>query len=322
MEFRTEIVVKPSLYPLSYSSEVVSVGSCFADVLASDLEASKFNVVANPFGIIYNPISIFKSLSPFQFCEADFVERDGSWYHLHAHSELIDDTAEKLHQKLISKSNQLQLRLSTASHLVITLGTAWIYEYLRTNKVVANCHKLDATLFQKRLLSVTEIISSFKKFYHHLQQINPKLHILFTLSPVRHLKDTLPLNAVSKSTLRLVCHELETTYPNVSYFPAYELLLDDLRDYRFYTDDLLHPTPFAAKYILQKFYGSYINQSTASIRKQVQEIHTAIAHRPFIVESIAHQQFLHQVLHKAKLLSQKVNMQLEIEAIQSQLTDL
>ena len=322
MEFRTEIVVKPSIFPLSYSSKVVSVGSCFADVLANDLEASKFNVIANPFGIIYNPLAIFKSLLPFQFCEADFVERDGSWYHLHSHSELSDDTAEKLHQKIISKSSQLQSSLANATHLVITLGTAWVYEYLQTKEVVANCHKLDTSLFQKRLLSVGEIITKFEQLYHHLKLLNNKIHIVFTLSPVRHLKDTLTLNAVSKSTLRLVCHELETTYPNVSYFPAYELLVDDLRDYRFYTDDLLHPTPFAAKYIVQKFYDSYINQSTSSIIKHVQEIHAAIAHRPFQVKSTAHQQFLHQVLHKAKSLDQKVNMKSEIEAIKSQLTDL
>ena len=235
---------------------------------------------------------------------------------------MSDESLDKLHQKIVFKSNQLQSSLAAAKHLVITLGTAWIYEYLQTHEVVANCHKLDASFFQKRLLSVGEIITSFKQFYLRLKQINNKIHIVFTLSPVRHLKDTLPLNAVSKSTLRLVCHELETTYPNVSYFPAYELLVDDLRDYRFYTDDLLHPTPLAAKYILQKFYDSYINQSAASIRKQVQEIHAAIAHRPFLVQSSAHQQFLKQVLQKAKSLDQKVNMQLEIEALQSQLTDL
>lgn len=322
MDFRTEIVVKPSSYRLSYQSEVISVGSCFADVIGQDLSANKFKVLANPLGIIYNPVSLFNSLLPFKYHEQDFIKRDGVWYYLHAHSELCNESRDILIKKIETKSQELQKALCSASHLVITLGTAWVYEYTKTKEVVANCHKLPADQFQKRLLSVNEIAASFEIFYSTIRKTNPNIHLVFTVSPVRHLKDTLPLNAVSKSTLRLLCHQLATAYPNVAYFPAYELLLDDLRDYRFYADDLLHPSPFASRYILQKFYQSFVDEPTANTMKQVQEIAVALQHRPFQPNSLVHQQFLKQTLVKAELLSHKVKMKAELEAIKSQITDL
>lgn len=322
MDFRTEIFVKPSSHRLSYQSEVVSVGSCFADVIGQDLKANKFKVLANPLGIIYNPVSLFKSLLPSEFKEVDFIKRDGNWFYLHGHSEIFDESLDILREKIEAKSQELQKALSSATHLLITLGSAWVYEYIKTKEVVANCHKMPANQFHKRLLSIAEIVASFEIFYLGLKRINPNVHVVFTVSPVRHLKDTLPLNTVSKSTLRLVCHELETAYTHVSYFPAYELLLDDLRDYRYYADDLLHPSSLASAYILQKFYNSFVDESTANTMKQVLEIRAAIQHKPFRPRSSAHQQFLQQTLSKAQMLSSKVEMQEEIALLKSQIIDL
>lgn len=320
MDFRTELLITPATNTIGYGSEIVSIGSCFADVMGAALSRDKFNITCNPLGIIYNPISLWQYIFSKELPEAHFIERDELWYNLDFHSQLFGETKEDLEEKILQQITLLKTKLKAATHLVITIGTAWVYELKSTKKIVANCHKLPSHLFVKRLLSVEEITANFSAFYKEVKALNPTVHIIFTLSPVRHLKDTLPLNAVSKSVVRLVIHELTALYAEASYFPAYELLLDDLRDYRFYAEDLLHPSKAAEQYIMEKFYNAYLNENAKKTLEKVKQLTISLEHRAFHNQSEAHQKFLKDLLRKANNLSSEVNVQSEIATISAQLT--
>lgn len=320
MEFRTELAIKPSLHTFNYQSKLVSIGSCFANVVGGVLARDKFNIISNPLGIIYNPISLWEFVFAESFSDTYAVERDGVWFNLQFHSEICGSSKAQLMELILERQLILQHKLKQASHLVITLGTAWVYELKATHQVVANCHKQPLDLFNKRLLTLDEIKVSFANFYTDLIGYNPHIKIIFTLSPVRHIKDTLPLNAVSKALLRVSIHELVERYSSLSYFPSYELLLDDLRDYRYYAEDMLHPSPQAEKYIVEKFYDAYLDAAANPILKKVQAIISGLEHRAFHEHTEGHQIFLRDLLAKARALADDVNLAHEIEFLTEKLS--
>jgi lysophospholipase L1-like esterase len=321
MHFRTTFDIPPAHWKIAYGDSVVSIGSCFADCIGNQLISNKINAIANPFGTVFNPRSLFWQLEaqPAAF-EKYYLERDGAWYNYQLHSSCVAASKTDLQALVSEQCTRLQTQLTKAKCLIITLGTAWIYELAATQESVANCHKQAATLFNKRLLTVTEIQVAFEKFYEKLQQSNPDIQIVLTVSPVRHLKDTLPLNAVSKATLRLVCHALEQAHENVSYFPAYELLTDDLRDYRFYADDLIHPSAMAEKYIWEKFVATFFAEKTQQQMAQWQAIQRDLAHKPFLPQSAAHQKFLKKLLEKMNALAPHLDLSEEIKRVVQQIT--
>ncbi|MEQ1587338.1 MAG: GSCFA domain-containing protein [Cyclobacteriaceae bacterium] len=298
------------------------MGSCFADQFGLWLKSNKFPVSANAFGTTYNPICIHQLLLQSledSLDESLFVKRDGFWYHYQYHSQWLAPTREELTQTIRQQQNAVKEFVKTTDVLILTYGTAWVYHLQPTDQLVSNCHKVPASQFTKQLLTEIEIKESFDEFYKKLKSINPAIRIILTVSPVRHIKDSLELNSVSKGLLRLVCYQFVNHYDSVEYFPAYEIMMDDLRDYRFYERDMIHPSAEAKDYINQKFSDCYFSEDTRSFIKTWTGIQKALAHRPFQLDSPAHQKFLKDTLQKLESLSNRVSVSEEIQLIQTQL---
>ncbi len=313
--FRTVLAVKPATYNISINDPLLTVGSCFADNLGQLLAQYKFQAMVNPFGTQYNPVSIHKVLGyaihGAQPLPHTYGELNGTHFNYEFHScfsSLQRELLEKNIQQALVKAHTF---IASAKVLVITYGTAWIYERNDHDEVVSNCHKMPAALFTKSLLTQKKILASFDQLYKLLKSINPSVQIILTISPVRHLKDTLELNAVGKSVLRVACHTISTAYPQVDYFPAYEIVMDDLRDYRFYHEDLLHPSPSAIGYIWKLFSSRYFSEHTQKFVQQWGDIQKALEHRPFLPASSAHQQFLKGLLAQLEELKCIVNVDKE-----------
>ncbi|WP_323756116.1 GSCFA domain-containing protein [Roseivirga sp.] len=321
--FRTELSPKPSSNKIQLSTPLISIGSCFADNIGKKLSQHKFRIQKNPFGTIFNPLSIFEliemALDEDRLPEDSYLVRDGIHFNYKVHSELYGKSHQQLESHINRQRNRLTKALGKPTTIIITLGTAWVYEEKKTQMLVANCHKTPAAQFNKRLLSSEEISSAFMLLKEQLQAQNPELKFILTVSPVRHIKDTLELNMVSKSILRMACHQVSTYADDVDYFPAYELLMDDLRDYRFYEKDMLHPNDLAQEYIWGKFMDVYFDKETKAFIKSWDEIRSAMKHKAFHPESDAHQKFLQKTIEKLEQLKGQVKVDKELTKLRSQL---
>ena len=324
ISFRSELHLTPHPHPLSMRSRVITLGSCFAEVIGQKMQQYKVAALVNPFGTIYNPLSLFKligaALDPDQAFSGELVERDGRWYAYDLHSSFAASSRAALLVQVQERRWQAHDFLRQADLMILTFGTAVGYIHRQSGQLVANCHKIPQGAFDKTLLSLTDMQEAFASLQARLQVFNPSLRLLLTLSPVRHLKETLEGNSVSKALLRVLCHQLQQQYPAVDYFPAYELLLDDLRDYRFYKADLIHPTEIAETYIWDKFQAAYFDAAFQQFTGEWDKIRQALAHRPFQPESAAHQQFLHHTLRKLQQLHHQVDCRAEIEQVKNQLS--
>jgi lysophospholipase L1-like esterase len=327
MQFRTELTLSPSREKLALDARVLTIGSCFAEVLGYHLAKNKVSTLTNPFGTIFNPLSMLRLLqqtldnqSP---DETLYVQHQGVWFHYDFHSSLWDLSREALASKLEQRLLQVRIWLTNTDWLMLTFGTAYGY-YLNQEelRLVANCHKTPNPQFTKALLNVAQIMDAFEALHSRLQTINPSLQVILTVSPVRHTRDTLPLNQVSKSVLRLACHYLEEHHESVKYFPAYELLLDDLRDYRFYEADLIHPNQTGQDYILEKFSQTYFDQNLLDFVAEWQKIRAGLAHRPLQPGTENHRLFLENLLQKLQKLAEKVDVRTEMEQIRAQQNEL
>tara|TARA_R110000796_G_scaffold77584_2_gene173163 strand:- start:24916 stop:25896 length:981 start_codon:yes stop_codon:yes gene_type:complete len=321
--FRTELNPKTSSHKIQLSNPLISIGSCFADNIGKKLSQHKFKVEKNPFGVIFNPLSIFElietAFNEERLSEDSYLVRDGIHFNYKVHSELHGKSQEQLELQINHKRNLLSKALRKSTTIIITLGTAWVYEEKKTQMLVANCHKMPSKQFNKKLLSSEEISSAFMLLKEQLHAENPDLKFILTVSPIRHVKDTLELNMVSKSILRLACHQISTYADDVDYFPAYELLMDDLRDYRFYEKDMLHPNQLAQEYIWGKFMDVYFDKETKAFIKSWGEIRSAMKHKAFHPESDAHQKFLQKTIEKLEQLKGMVKVDKELEKLRSQL---
>lgn len=326
MQWSTEFTIPESQSPISHQSKILSMGSCFAQTIGQQMVAHKFDCLVNPFGTIFNPTSLVKLLEAAvfqnQFDEAEILERDGLYFHYTSHSDLVADSKEALLKKLLTQRNLCKEYLEKGTHLILTLGTAWVYELAESGKTVANCHKQPSAKFTKRLLTLEEMKDQLNLLFDNFSRINPDLKIILTLSPVRHLKDGVPENQLSKSLLRVLCGELEKKRSNVTYFPAYEILIDELRDYRFYKEDLIHPSTEAENYIWEKWQTSNFTivtqQKTAQIFKLIQEL----AHRPLNPQSVAHSKFLSNLQQKLERLNGEFDFSSEIESTRVQRSNI
>lgn len=319
--FRTEITC-PSAHPIDLKDHILTTGSCFADLFGKWLYNNKFDVLVNPFGNNYNPISIHKSLMEsltFDLDERLFVNHQGLWHHFDYHSQWSSNKRELLKASIQKIQKEVNQFLKRSDVLIITYGTAWVYRYDKQDCIVSNCHKVPAKEFDKQLLTTDEITASFQQLYDALKNIRPNLRIILTVSPVRHVKDTLVLNSVSKATLLLACHTLSNQYKEVEYFPSYEIMMDDLRDYRFYERDKIHPTEEALDYISHKFSDQYFTKEVKYFIEKWHTIRQAMEHRPYHPHSEAHQHFLKELLHKLEELKGTVSVEEEIKNIQSQI---
>jgi GSCFA family len=323
VNFRTELDIKPSQWSFGLADGVLTIGSCFADAMGNKLHESKFNVLTNPFGTVYNPLSIHKLLSMAINQEAPdvtgYCQRDDLFLHHNFHSTFASETKEGLAALLNAQLKLVHQTLKLARVVIITYGTAWVYEQQSTKQVVANCHKLPQQQFSKLLITQKRILESFEKLETLLREFNPAMQIILTLSPVRHIKDSLELNSVSKATLRLSCHTLAENYSNVSYFPAYEFMLDELRDYRFYEPDLIHLTKAATDYIWEKFCGTYLSDEAKIFLTRWNKIKVGLQHTAFNPASESHKRFLNKLLAELKAVDSVIPVKAEIAQIESQL---
>ncbi len=321
--FRTEIKLEASPVRINLKDKILTAGSCFSDAIGKQLAEIKFNTLANPFGVSYNPHSIHKVL---RYALHNQIVPDHTYlnnqelvanYDFHSSfSAMKKSEVEKKIKEIIGWSHYF---LKGAHWIFITYGSAWVYERNDTGEIVSNCHKMPALGFTKSLLSQKKVLESFKEFYRDLKAFNPTCKLILTVSPVRHIKDTLPLNSVSKSVLRLACQTISETYADALYFPSYEIMLDDLRDYRFYKADMIHPSEEAEEYIWNKFSDCFFDNNTKAFINQWKPIYTALQHKAFHAGTSAHQNFLNKTLTQLEELSKTVNVDKEIASLKSQI---
>lgn len=282
--FRTSIDIKPYSFRLDYQSNILTLGSCFSENMGLKMKNVFFKTEINPFGVLYNPISILNSIQLLlqnkKFTASDIFEYKSLW-HSFAHSSSFSDESSEL---CLSKMNE---RIESASEfikntdvLLITFGTAWVFTDKESGRVVSNCHKLPAAKFNRRRLTVDEITEAYSDLLTKLKALYPNLNVVFSVSPIRHWKDGAHENTISKSTLLLAVDALQNQFGNVHYFPAYELLMDELRDYRFYASDMLHPSDVAVEYIWSKFSESVFSDETLQLMKKLEQLAADRAHRP------------------------------------------
>jgi hypothetical protein len=267
---------------------VMSMGSCFSENIGHHLQHAGFKVAINPFGILFNPLSIFNALerivSKKYFQRDEFVEHNGVWYSFQHHGKFYASSADELLSIINTALDEAHSFLKQSRVLLITLGSSWVYSYSGTGEVVANCHKIPNHQFSKRMLSVEEVSNSLQKILQQLHQFNSELKVVFTVSPVRYWKDGAHENSLSKATLHLaVASVLENN--QCYYFPAYELVIDELRDYRFYKEDMLHPNDLAVKFVWQKFCEVFFTEETKQLANRVERFTAMEQHRPINISS-------------------------------------
>lgn len=306
MEFRLEFTPRPFDIKISHEHKLFLAGSCFTEQIGSKLSAHKFRIIDNPNGILFNPVSIAKSVISYidnkVYTEADLFysnELWGSWEH---HTRFSDIDKNAALQKINASQKAAHAFLGEADWLLLTLGSAFVYE-MDNNQVVANCHKVPTDKFRKRLLSPEEVITTLDTLIHRLKNFNPSLKIIFTISPVRHLRDGFVENNRSKATLIHAVHHLVDKFAGLYYFPAYELIMDDLRDYRFFAEDMVHPNYAATNYVWEKFVPACIEDASQALMKEINVLNAAFNHKAFNAASAAHKKFLKTNLEKLEKLA-------------------
>jgi hypothetical protein len=283
MELRTTFNIKPSPYKITYDDRVMFIGSCFASSIGEQMKRGKMAVMINPAGTVYNPVSVCNTLDSItagkEFTKDNLYFHEGIWLSFCHYTDFSSEDPDKSLLKINSKLKEAEFFLKKAGFLFITLGTARIYRWKKTGLIVSNCHKIPSGQFSRELLSVKEIVDLWTRQLDRLSTLYPDLKVIFTISPVRHLKDGAHGNQVSKSVLFLAVEELLRHSSNPQYFPAYELLMDDLRDYRFYDDDMIHPSDSAINYMWEAFSGCYLDNAAIKVWNEALKITKAITHR-------------------------------------------
>jgi lysophospholipase L1-like esterase len=294
---------------IDYNSKIILLGSCFSDNIGQKLSYHKFESILNPFGILFHPKAI-ESVIKNSLCKKKYTEKDvfflnERWQSFEAHSKLSSSSKEEIIEQLNKASVSINKAVKNSTHFIITLGTSWVYRFNESGEIVANCHKVSQNKFKKELLSVAEINKSLSLIISLIKEINPSISFIFTVSPVRHLKDGVIENQQSKSHLISALHQIIPIHKNSFYFPSYEVMMDELRDYRFYKEDMIHPNQIAINYIWEKFYENWLSDEALELKKEVIKIQRGLEHKPFNPNSEGHQQFLSSLQEKIKTLKKK-----------------
>ena len=311
MKFKLTLDAKPSKYPIQYGDKLMLIGSCFTENIGAKFKTHLFELSENPYGILFNPVSVINALTEIMelrtYKADDLFHHNELWHSWNHHSRFSaieqKDALENINSTILEAHDFLK----SANHLIITLGSAWLYHLtneapLGKGQVVANNHKGPIHWFYKSLMQPNDLIDKLHALVARLQVFNPSLHITFTISPVRHLREGLIENNRSKAVLIHAVHELVNQCNQVDYFPAYEYVMDDLRDYRFYAEDLVHPNFAASGYVWDKLVDTYMDHKTQAIMKQIAELQLAMNHKPFFIGSVEHQKFLESCILKTETL--------------------
>jgi hypothetical protein len=292
MQFRTTVKIESLKQKIGHNDSILSLGSCFADNIASRLAAAKFQITASPSGVLFNPESIASAIERYSRAAAPTAEElregDEGWYSFDFHSSLSSSEREVALAQMQQAIEQGAEALAKAKVVIVTFGTAWVYRLKENGRVVANCHKQHQSLFSREMLSIEEIVERYAPL---MEGVLAGKKVIMTVSPIRHLSDGLEANSLSKAILRVAIDKLAERYDNVHYFPSFELLNDDLRDYRFYADDMTHPSAVAIDYIWERFEEYAFSAATTDIIKRLRKIADAVAHRPLNADTEAHRNF-------------------------------
>lgn len=307
--FHTPVKLPDYTFKINHFDLVLSMGSCFAEQMAQRLQRLKFRVFTNPFGILYHPQAIAHSIEQLikekAYEHADLFEHQGVWSHFDFHGAFSATSPEESLEKMNTRLRQVHQVLAEASRLVITLGTAYAWWHKAQERIVANCHKLPGSQFERRLIPVEVMADALVQAISALRKVNPDIICLVTVSPIRHIRDGLIENQLSKSSLRLLAHQLGERLSGVYYFPSYEFMIDELRDYRFYARDMIHPSEEALDYIWTHFQTAFFSRETQALVQKIGKINRGLAHRPQFPESEVHQQFQVRLLQEMEVVEQQ-----------------
>jgi hypothetical protein len=311
MNFATKIPILKYDFLINYSSKIALLGSCFAENIGDKFQYFKFQSFVNPFGIIFNAVSLEKvirrSVENRKFTENDIFFHNDLWYCFEVHSELSNPDKETFLNNLNSMVELTHRQIGTVTHCIITLGTSWVYRNIESDEVVANCHKVPQKQFTKELLTIDQIEESLESIISLIHSVNPNCQFIFTVSPVRHSKDGFVENTLSKAHLIAAIHKTISHQSSaINYFPSYEIMMDELRDYRFYAEDMLHPSQTAIDYIWIQFFENYISESEFGLMNEICSIQKGLQHRPFNPNTESHQKFLNQLDLKIKTIQNQL----------------
>ena len=309
MKLQTQIPLKKQSNNLiDYRSNILLIGSCFVENIGNKLEYYKFKNLQNPFGILFHPLAIKRlianAIDNKSYTEDDIFFQNEQWHCFDAHSKLSNVDKNELVISLNEQIKSTHQQINQSSHIVITLGTSWVYKDITTEKHVANCHKIPQKQFLKKLLSIDEVSQSLNAIIGLIKSVNKEASIIFTVSPIRHLKDGFVENTKSKAHLVSAIHAVLSlrAQSRCYYFPSYEIMLDELRDYRFYKEDMIHPNAIAINYIWEKFQQVWMSSETQKTMSDVEAVQKGLRHKPFNKNSIAHLKFLQNLVQKREKL--------------------
>ena len=310
-KFHTTVDIPGYNWQTGYPAKNIFLGSCFTENVGTRMATLKYNVDINPFGILYNPVSVASSLKILlhkkEFTSVDLIPAGGLWHSFFHHGRFSTaskkETLDEINSRIISSADYLK----SADFLFITFGTAWVYRYKKTGQFVSNCHKIPAKEFERVRLRVEEIVTDYRHLISEILKTNPSLKIVFTVSPIRHWKDGAIENQRSKAVLLLAIDELIREFGTdfCTYFPAYEIVMDELRDYRFYAEDMIHISEVAVDYIWERFETSLVNNESRMIATQVQKVVKAANHKPLHQNTTEYLSFLNQMIEDVRRLGEK-----------------
>jgi len=311
MKFQTEVQIPGFAWQTGYQRRNLFMGSCFTENIGQKMETLKYPVDINPFGILYNPVSVANGLRFLlqrkKFTEQDLIHYNGLWHSFFHHSRFSSPDKNEALTTINNRIEKSAEFLKNAGFLFITFGTAWVYDYKLTGQTVSNCHKIPEKEFRRFRLTPGEIVEDYRQLLSEIRDFDPEIKVVFTVSPIRHWKDGAIENQRSKATLLLAIDQLIREFGEeyCNYFPAYEIVMDELRDYRFYAEDMIHLSVSAVNHIWEKFQLAMIDNKSRVTSEKVENILSAVNHRPFNKFTKEHLHFLKQSLDKAHRLEQK-----------------
>jgi len=310
MKLMLDVDIKSPPKRITYTDNIFIIGSCFTEHIGKRLMELKFNILQNPNGILFDPISVSKSLTsyigPKKYDKSDLFYLNELWQSWNHHSMFSGMVADDVIDRINNHQQKAHEHLKKSDWLIITLGSSFSYQLIESNAPVANCHRAPRQWFKKHLCSIEETIETLEESIQKLLVFNPALKIIFTISPVRHIRDGVVENNRSKARLIELVHSLIETHDNFYYFPAYELVIDVLRDHRFYDIDLVHPNYAATEFVFDKFEQSFIAEEARVFMEEIRKVTNAYKHKPFQPETESHKLFLQNSLKNVKNLQDKL----------------
>ena len=309
MNLSTTVSIPKTEKIISATSNLFLIGSCFSENIGEKLSESNFRACINPFGTVFNPFSLSKLLDisseKTTYEQSGIDTLDGRYFHYDFHSSLDGKSLDELRSNLNRSCHQAQKKLKTSDIVIITFGSSIVYHHTEIDKIVSNCHKVPGKYFDREILSSDEMVDQMNQTIINLQENNPNVNIILTVSPVRHTKEGLIDNSLSKARLVDLCHQLQNNIEGLFYFPSYEIMIDELRDYRYYDSDLIHPSKLAVDIIWERFTNQYFQESAVEKVKDFAKLNKAVYHRPFDNESDGYRQFCKKQLVEISILEKK-----------------